>query len=113
MIGKHYLVACSSQPNKFRHYTICNTFLPKFYYAITHAVDAALASTNEEVVFDKSLLTEESSSSIWLTLKNYEVLTGVSTAIYNAKNQDPKPTFTVKGPMGKGLQLTQTSSEQK
>lgn len=105
MIGKHYLVASSHQPNKFRHYTICNTFVPEFYGALTAALDSTLAG--EERNFDKGLLNEDNSSQIWLTLKNYEKQTGVSTAIYEAAGKDKiGTTFTVKGPMGKGLLLT-------
>ena len=105
MIGKHYLVASSRQPNKFRHYTICNTFVPAFYTAITAALDFALA--RKEHNFDKGLLNEDSSSQIWLTLKNYEKPTGVSTAIYEAVDKNKtNTTFTVKGPIGKGLLLT-------
>lgn len=39
MIGKHYLVSSSRIPDKPRHYTICNTFIPEFYEAIMKAVN--------------------------------------------------------------------------
>lgn len=42
MIGKHYLVSSAEHPNVQRHYTICNTLIPEFYYDITRVMDEAI-----------------------------------------------------------------------
>lgn len=47
-------------------------------------------------------MNDEPQSNIWLTLKDYGFPTGVSTHVYKT---DDKLRFTVKGPMGKGMQL--------
>jgi NAD(P)H-flavin reductase len=57
------------------------------------------------MLFDPKLLSSEHQSELFLTLKDYGFPTGVSTHIYK---QSKDTIFTVKGPMGKGLQVSQT-----
>lgn len=60
--------------------------------------------TKEKVEFNKELLSEVNGNEITFTLKNYHSVTGLSQRIHNATAEE---LFEIKGPLGKGLDLTQ------
>ena len=68
-IGKHFLIYSRAIPSVKRHYTVCNSMRPEILSELLNLADQVCK--NEEVVFDQSILVDEDSPSMSVTVKNY------------------------------------------
>ena len=128
-LGKHYHVVALDQNGKpitrrfrvvRRHYTIANCMRKEFYEALVNAVLSWKEdASSTETKFDSSLLSTKEVNSINLTIKNYNLKSGLSHRFFNdnttpstTAEADPrhKQQYQIMGPIGKGLGLT-TKSE--
>jgi len=62
------------------------------------------ANNGKTPAFEESLLDSSDKSSVYLSLKNYGLEGGLSTEIFEQKEQ-----FELRGPMGKGLGISSQS----
>lgn len=108
MIGKHYTfvplfdnVPVRENKNRVlrRHYTIANCMQKDFYKSLVSAVSG-------RGQFDSSLLKHTDTYEVYVGIKNYGLRQGVARRIFSDNGQ----LFLVKGPMGKGLGLTNHST---
>jgi hypothetical protein len=81
--GKHYTVSASSDPLTIRMYTICNTLNPDFYQEIFKLLDGILKGGGKE--FDRELFRDGPMNRVYLTMKNYNVKTGLSAKVHALK----------------------------
>ena len=72
--------------------------IPSIYAELNKLLDDVLDGKDPN--FNHDVLDASKQNQVWLTVKNYEYLTGVSTAVFNSSDESR---FNVKGPMGKGL----------
>lgn len=107
-MGKHYtfvpvLNGIQIRENKNRvlrrHYTIANCMQKDFYRSLVEAV------TNKGS-FDTSLLDSTDCESVFVGIKTYNLNKGVSKRVFDFNE---KHSFEIKGPMGRGLGLTNKS----
>ena len=108
MIGRHFLVYSGRQPRIKRHYTICST-MGQGVFDLIHKCEATVLNGS---LFVPNLGSIESKdqSKINLTLKNYLSKNGVATQLHGADPNDKNGVFWIKGPMGKGLELSTNST---
>jgi hypothetical protein len=113
MIGRHYLIFHKKDKKK-RQYTVCNCLehdAYKAYLRIIKAFKTAKPGVDSSTLFQlkPSFLKEGPGNSVSITLKNYKVNGGLSTAITTDKDvyneNETVPNYRLKGPMGKGLNL--------
>ena len=98
-----------------RHYTITNCLREPFYRAVIQQVMNNLKQTsqqshgsiNEDFEWNPNLLNAEETSTVNVTIKNYKIEQGLSKRIHDKEQK--LETFEIKGPMGRGLGLTQNS----
>ena len=123
-LGKHYHVVALDQNGKpitrrfrvvRRHYTIANCMRKEFYEALVNAVRSwEEDAPSTENKFDSSLLSTKEVNSINLTIKNYNLKSGLSHRFFNDNTAEAdahhKQVYQIMGPIGKGLGLT-TKSE--
>ena len=105
MLTKHFLLSSVNNPKVFRHYTSCNAMNPPVYEEYIKILRYAMENGGQ-IPDDsniKHLLDSSSSNSAMFTIKNYNQEGGVSKKVHEQAD-----TFTVKGPMGKGLMPQQS-----
>ena len=96
-----------------RHYTICSTMGDAVLDEIRKCEKSVLEGKPLDLI-QKNLLSQDSSQ-INITLKDYHSVKGVATQLHNvtfdqeSKEGDTKEVFMIKGPMGRGLQLSSGS----
>ena len=98
MIQKHFLVRCMDQEKHFRHYTACNAMHPETYNEYIRCLKQDSGES-----FNSKLLSYEDKNFQMLTIKDYG--RGLSTRVHNAQ---PNTQFEIKGPIGKGLEVSKT-----
>ena len=106
MLGKHYTVAPLQDARVNgatlkRQYTVANCMRPTFYKELVRCLQGQVAADS----FRFHFLNQDPTELIYLTIKNYQVKNGLSKRIFESKNH----LFKIKGPMGKGLGLTEYS----
>jgi len=99
-IGRHFVVYHAVTPRIKRQYTICNAMIPEIYDKLLD-----LAETQEVPDGLTKWLDSNSTKGMYLTAKNYETDTGVSTRLHEVGQIRDKMNFVVKGPLGKGCNI--------
>ena len=79
-VGRHFLLSASSDPTTMRQYTVCNTMIPEFLEEMFKLADSVIHG--RKPMFNMKLLEEEPSCRVYLTLKNYNKLTGLSARVH-------------------------------
>jgi hypothetical protein len=102
MIGRHFLIRALNNRKLKRHYTIANCMRKEAYEEYVKTIRSASDTGIQEGGFNDSLLTEQDSNLISLSLKNYSAARGLSKFIHNS---DTDQEFEIKGPMGSGLDI--------
>jgi hypothetical protein len=103
-IGKHYLV-WNSKGIK-RHYTISNCMKKDIYDEYIRVINEAIddKTTNlTNLEFKDAYLDCLNEPEFVVTVKNYKMPNGISLNLHSAL--DEKDWFSVKGPLGKGLEI--------
>ena len=109
MMGKHYTfvplfngVPIRENKNRVlrRHYTIANCMQKDFYHSLLQAI-------TRRGTFDDLLLKQKETGEVYVGVKEYGLRQGVAKRIFSAQSEQH---FRVKGPMGKGLGLTNHST---
>ena len=119
MLGRHFLVYSDQDPTVKRQYTICSSMTDQVHTALLKLAQGVL--DNADINFDYSIMLGLDQSTLDLTLKTYDVTTGLATRIHkslaksdNAKDGSKEAVaksengalFYVKGPMGRGLNMS-------
>ena len=99
MIGKHFLICGEQNLNVKRHFTICNCMRKEVYNEYLRVLKEEL-DNEENIKFKEQLLNDTDSDEIVVTVKNYNIVGGLSRMVHLC-HQDT--VFHIKGPMGKGL----------
>lgn len=108
MLGKHYTFVPVDDFNApvreaegmvlKRHYTIANCMRLDFYTSLVNAL-------TQQSAFDAKLLNSESCNSVNVTVKDYSLQQGISRYF----SRSSQCNYSIKGPMGRGLELTSKS----
>ena len=93
----------SDNSDKKRHYTISNCMRPKVYRDYIKVMKAFLHGDYGKAQLAHESVSEDQTDEVCITLKDYDVKTGVATRIARQSLSETK--FTIMGPLGKGLNV--------